>query len=46
VDGVAEAVPERAGVTVAYDPALVAPERLADAVSATGYRAILEPALR
>ena len=45
MDGVTEAVPGRAGVTVAYDPALVAPERLADAVSATGYRATVEPAL-
>jgi hypothetical protein len=43
VVGVTEAVPGRAGVAVAYDPALVGPERIADAVSATGYRATLLP---
>jgi len=42
VDGVREAVPGRTGVTVAYDPALVGPGRIADAVSATGYRATVE----
>lgn len=42
MDGVTEAVPERTGVTVAYDPAIVAPGRIADAVSATGYRATVE----
>jgi copper chaperone CopZ len=42
VDGVTEAVPGRAGVTVAYDPAVVLPGRIAEAVSATGYRATVE----
>jgi copper chaperone CopZ len=43
---VVDTVPERTGVTVAYDPAIVGPERLAGAVSATGYRATVTPAGR